>query len=1085
MVKGLHESQVDRRQSTDQRSAKGAKAASLKQNVRALFLPWEADLKFATSQRNWLVAGILAVAAAGSLAAQTEPAVIVPASTLRFSHVAAATTAPPAQVLRIYTTPSGLQYSATSNAAWLLVSTTPQGPGALTTAGLTGSATQDLYVSVNPQLLTPGEYAGTITLAVQGRTTAIPALNVGLTVATTGSAILRLDNPGIHIRLERGASRTITLTPASTGAAITYGVTGEISPQTNWLSFSTPTGGLVGQTAQEATITINSALLPNIDTAYGTIRLTPLGSTTGSVTLPISVRLDPAPTLQVDPKTVSFRHQLNTVLNPTARAVELTSSSTTTPVPWTAQIVSYTPNVAWVGVSTTRTGLGGAGPLSGTTPATLWAIPDTRLTTTVGTYEAVVRIDSGGTSQNVTVRMVVSTDPQLTATPDTVRFTYSVGGQVPASVPVTVGTTGQTIRFTAAADFGGNAQWFSVAPTTEGQTPSTITITPIEAVLRQLPTDTVYSANVRLTSTNFANTVLDIPVSVNVTGSLTIDVQPRNVDFEGPANIAPASRTVLAKSTTTADQPFTLSVDWLTSPQGWFIYTPQQLTATALGTQIIITPIAQQNPGTYESDLILTPTATPNQPSKIRVRYVVTGTTAITTNPDRTVEVSQSGVTPPADRTIQITAPVGQRFVAINRDNATWLQVTPDQGTIGQDNVTLKFNSAALQPGTHRATVRIQVGGLPVKDIEVILTVAPQSVVVPSASTLTFDFTQGGAAPQAQTLNLTASGPAVAFTATSTVDTGNWLDVNPKSGTTNAVGGAATPLSVTVNPTGLNPGNYTGRITLRDSAVTSASPVVVTVLLRVSAPTPPQNISVVNAATNAPGPVSPGLIIAIKGRNMAPATATSGTVANGLVQTSIGDVRVTFDDVEAPLVYAGPSGDRQGDQINAIVPYAVASRATTRMVVIYKGVRSEAVELRVSDASPGIFTANQAGSGPAALLNQNSTPNLSNNPARPGEVLQVYITGEGMVTPAQQNGRQATQAFQWEPMQRVSARINGQPAEVLYKGSAPGIVAGGLQVNVLIPASLSVTAVTQVPIQIEIGNFSSPAGVTFFAAPRQ
>jgi uncharacterized protein (TIGR03437 family) len=288
---------------------------------------------------------------------------------------------------------------------------------------------------------------------------------------------------------------------------------------------------------------------------------------------------------------------------------------------------------------------------------------------------------------------------------------------------------------------------------------------------------------------------------------------------------------------------------------------------------------------------------------------------------------------------------------------------------------------------------------------------------------------------------------------------------------------------VTVNPAGLQPGPYTGTVTLRDRDNANATPVTVNVTLRVAAPVPPRDLSVLNSATNQPGAVSPGLIVAIKGRNMAPATGTFGRVVNGVLQTTIAEVKVTFDGVEAPLVWAGPAGDVE--QIYAVVQYAVARRATTRMIVEYKGVRSEPVELRVTDASPGIFTASMSGTGPAALLNQNSSVNTQANPARPGEVLQVYITGEGQVSPAPVNGREATRAYEWEPMQRVTVRINGQPADVLYQGAAVGIVAGGLQVNVKIPDNLSVSGTSQVPIEILVGNFSTPRGVTFYAAPRQ
>jgi uncharacterized protein (TIGR03437 family) len=57
-----------------------------------------------------------------------------------------------------------------------------------------------------------------------------------------------------------------------------------------------------------------------------------------------------------------------------------------------------------------------------------------------------------------------------------------------------------------------------------------------------------------------------------------------------------------------------------------------------------------------------------------------------------------------------------------------------------------------------------------------------------------------------------------------------------------------------------------------------------------------------------------------------------------------------------------------------------------------------------------------------------------------------------------------------------SATIGGQPATVNYCGEAPDLTAGLVQVNALVPESI--TPGGAVPVTITIGGVTSQAGVT-------
>ncbi len=57
----------------------------------------------------------------------------------------------------------------------------------------------------------------------------------------------------------------------------------------------------------------------------------------------------------------------------------------------------------------------------------------------------------------------------------------------------------------------------------------------------------------------------------------------------------------------------------------------------------------------------------------------------------------------------------------------------------------------------------------------------------------------------------------------------------------------------------------------------------------------------------------------------------------------------------------------------------------------------------------------------------------------------------------------------------VTVTIGGLPAKMLYAGAAPGLVAGVVQINVVIPQGI---AGGDVPAEVTIGGLGSQAGVT-------
>jgi uncharacterized protein (TIGR03437 family) len=148
-------------------------------------------------------------------------------------------------------------------------------------------------------------------------------------------------------------------------------------------------------------------------------------------------------------------------------------------------------------------------------------------------------------------------------------------------------------------------------------------------------------------------------------------------------------------------------------------------------------------------------------------------------------------------------------------------------------------------------------------------------------------------------------------------------------------------------------------------------------------------------------------------------------------------------------------------------------------VVEYAGVQSNPVSMNVSNAAPGIYTLNQAGNGPGAIINQDGvTVNGANTPEKRGNIISVYMTGEGQTNPPGQDGviiPPVLSALK-TPQLPVTATVGGVSASVIFAGSAAGLVSGVMQVNLQIPTT--VTPGSSVPIVISVGGTPSQTGVT-------
>lgn len=228
---------------------------------------------------------------------------------------------------------------------------------------------------------------------------------------------------------------------------------------------------------------------------------------------------------------------------------------------------------------------------------------------------------------------------------------------------------------------------------------------------------------------------------------------------------------------------------------------------------------------------------------------------------------------------------------------------------------------------------------------------------------------------------------------------------------------------------------------------------------------------VLDGAANQPGSVTPGKIVVIYGERLGPASLANASLApDGRLSTNDGGTQVLFDGIPAPMLYS-TSG-----QVGAIAPFGLDGKIGTQVQVQNGKQISDPVALPVAATAPSIFSVDLSGTGPAAILNQDGlTVNSAANPAARGSVISIYATGGGQTIPPGVDGLLSFgPAF---PQLKLQAQvsIDGQPADVVYAGAAPGSVAGLLQVNARVPAAASSGAVS---IQVQVGDAVSQSGMT-------
>ncbi|HYO82348.1 MAG TPA: hypothetical protein VES20_13170, partial [Bryobacteraceae bacterium] len=466
------------------------------------------------------------------------------------------------------------------------------------------------------------------------------------------------------------------------------------------------------------------------------------------------------------------------------------------------------------------------------------------------------------------------------ATPNSLSFSAPTGTQTASQSFNVSSTTGAIPTYYISTS---NAAWLQTSPSPGVQTTSSV-VTVLANPVGLAPG--TYSGSISLIPTASGFTTITVPVNLTVgqAGSGSFYATPTAVNF-----------TYATGSTSPITQSFTLS-----STMGQVPYTAVlstnlvnyglQLTptsGTAPQTVSITLPSPQLVPAGTSGFITITPAAGSGASAftiPVNINGTGTGTGSLTISPSTLTFSSPIGGGVPPVQVISVNSATGtpQSFTVSASSSQNFItaqassNVTPATVTVGVSPF------AATTPGTYIGTVNITPttgpsAGVAVP-IQVTYTIGTVSggQVTPDESAVTLETQAGATTRVTRAVALRATGTAVSYTtAVTTTGGGNWLSVDPATGT------APSTIVIAADPSNLAPGTYTGAIAFTPAGQSAFS---IGVTLNVASSgelrAAPASLSFAHQTTTTTGPASQTVQLTSTGTALT-WTATPTTTAGG------------------------------------------------------------------------------------------------------------------------------------------------------------------------------------------------------------
>jgi uncharacterized protein (TIGR03437 family) len=187
-------------------------------------------------------------------------------------------------------------------------------------------------------------------------------------------------------------------------------------------------------------------------------------------------------------------------------------------------------------------------------------------------------------------------------------------------------------------------------------------------------------------------------------------------------------------------------------------------------------------------------------------------------------------------------------------------------------------------------------------------------------------------------------------------------------------------------------------------------------------------------------PLAPGTIAEIFGSALSANTATPSQLP---LPNTFQNTTVTVAGLSAPLYFVSDG------QLDAQLPAELLPNASYPLVVTNGNAISVPQMVTITDVAPGVAASMD---GQTIAQHGNFAYVTPSNPAKPGEVLIMYLVGLGATNPAVKSG---TAAPGVEPLARlvnpVTVTVDGETAIVPFAGLTPGAV-GLYQIDFSVPS---------------------------------
>ena len=467
--------------------------------------------------------------------------------------------------------------------------------------------------------------------------------------------------------------------------------------------------------------------------------------------------------------------------------------------------------------------------------------------THTGTFQFNIGVEDSLSVQTVSPFTVsfISGTPQVQVSPVSLTFNAVFGGNSPPTQAISVlPVTGATppVNFTVLIDSGPNnasvPSWISVNPTA-GAAPAGLVVSVNQGTLAT----GMYPARVRVLDSN--NLPTDVAVTLNVTAPPQQLVVSPSILRYAAREAAPGIlvEDLLVSSAGAGALAFTTSVlggsSWISgiSPSSGqaTLNSPSFLQVQVNTSGLLV--------GSYH-DVIQLASSAGNVDIPISLFVAAAGPLLAVNTTGVLFQARQNGGSSVTNNVeiLNVGDPATMvDYTAALVSGSNWLTLVSSTGIAtsaapGVLSLALAQNATQLSPGPYYALVKITAPNSlnSPQFVSAVLDLEPDSMaaspnVFPAGLFFSTLPTLTSAAPSAQVFVNTSSASAVPFQAAATTSNqGSWLSATPSSG--NADGQTPGRVNVTVNPTGLAPGIYTGNVNISISQALESVNVTVVVL---------------------------------------------------------------------------------------------------------------------------------------------------------------------------------------------------------------------------------------------------------------